>query len=78
MEYGFKTLDKTPDLKDIRVLLRLDLNLPIVNGVISQDFRLRKSMQTIEYLKQCGAKTLLLSHIENKETSSLEIIFVHL
>lgn len=55
-----------------RVLLRLDLNLPIVGGKIQDEFRLRRSLPTLEYLKKQGAKTIILSHTDSKETDSLK------
>ncbi|MBI5140028.1 MAG: phosphoglycerate kinase [Candidatus Vogelbacteria bacterium] len=46
-----------------RVLLRLDLNVPIKNGKVFDDFRIVKSLPTINYLKNKGAKVIIISHI---------------
>lgn len=46
-----------------RVLVRLDLNVPIQEGVITDDRRIRESLPTIQYLRDQGAKTILMSHL---------------
>lgn len=45
-----------------RVLLRLDLNLPLKDGKVTEPSRLVKSLPTIRYLLEKGAKILILSH----------------
>ncbi len=64
-------LKNASDLLGKRVLLRLDLNLPIVDGQVRDDFRLRRSLPTLEFLKAHGARTIILSHTDSKETDSL-------
>jgi phosphoglycerate kinase len=55
---------KDLDFKNKRVLVRVDFNVPIENGVIQDDSRLRSSLPTIEYiLKQPKSKIVLLSHL---------------
>jgi phosphoglycerate kinase len=52
------------DLKGRRVLIRVDFNVPIKNGVIGDDTRIRSSMPTIEYALAHGARTVILcSHL---------------
>jgi phosphoglycerate kinase len=46
-----------------RVFLRVDFNVPISNGQIREDYRLRRAVPTIEYLSQRGAKVVLASHL---------------
>jgi phosphoglycerate kinase len=59
----FKTLDALPDdLHDKRVLVRVDLNVPMQEGAISDDTRLRAAVPTIAELSDRGAIVLLLSH----------------
>ncbi len=63
MEAGFRTLDQLPaDLMGKRVLVRVDLNVPMQAGEISDDTRLRAAVPTIAELSDRGAKVLLLSH----------------
>ncbi len=50
------------DVKGLRVLVRVDFNVPVSGGVITDGTRLRAAMPTIEDLQARGAKTILLSH----------------
>ncbi len=53
------------ELKDItgkRVLVRVDFNLPIENAQVMDDFRIKKSLPTIEFLINEGARLILISH----------------
>jgi phosphoglycerate kinase len=52
------------DLKGRRVLMRVDFNVPIKNGKIGDDTRVRSSLPTIQYALEHGAKTVILcSHL---------------
>lgn len=46
-----------------RVLIRLDLNVPISDGAVTSDVRIRASMPTIEQAVAAGAKVMLMSHL---------------
>ena len=60
---NFKTLDDLPaDLTGKRVLVRVDLNVPMQEGSVSDDTRLRAALQRIAELSDKGAIVLLLSH----------------
>ncbi len=50
------------DLAGKRVLIREDLNVPIKDGKITSDQRIRASMPTIEHAMKAGAKVILMSH----------------
>lgn len=51
------------DVKGKRVLVRVDFNVPISNGVITSDNRITASLPTIKYLSEKGAKVILMSHL---------------
>lgn len=74
----FKTIKDIENLRGKKVLLRLDLNTPIVNGEVRDDFRIKKSITTLNFLRDNGAKTIIISHIESVETKSLEIVYEYL
>jgi phosphoglycerate kinase len=58
---AFKTLDHV-DVQGKRVLLRVDLNVPLENGVVSDATRIERAAPTITELADKGAKVILLSH----------------
>lgn len=51
------------DLKGKRVIIRCDFNVPIVNGKITDDTRIKESLTTIEYAIDNSAKVILMSHL---------------
>ena len=59
-------------IKDIEVqgkviLMRADFNVPIVDGVISSDFRIKQTIPTIQYLLERGCSVVLLTHLGRPE-----------
>ncbi len=68
-----RNVKQIKNLKGKRVLLRVDFNVPIKNGVVEDDFRIRKALPTIKYLKQKGAKVVLITHL-GKGGDSLEVV----
>ncbi|MGL4712467.1 MAG: phosphoglycerate kinase, partial [Shewanella sp.] len=51
------------DLQGKRVLIREDLNVPVSNGVVTSDARLRASLPTIELALKKGAAVMVMSHL---------------
>ena len=72
---------KELDVKNKRVIVRVDYNVPIVDGKISSTNRIDESFATIDYLVKNGARVILLSHMgkvkseEDLEGKSLKIVF---
>lgn len=57
-----------------RVLLRLDLNVPIQNNAVTDGFRIQQSLETVNFLRNAGAKIIVVAHLENKEHPSLDVV----
>jgi phosphoglycerate kinase len=58
-----RTLDDLGDLNGRRVFVRVDFNVPIKNGVIGDDARIRAALPTLEELRRRGARLLLAAHL---------------
>lgn len=59
---GFKTLDDLSDVSGKRVLVRVDLNVPVADGKVSDLTRIERVVPTIKELSDKGAKVILLAH----------------
>ena len=59
---SFRTLDDIGDLTGKRVLVREDLNVPLADGKVSDDTRLRAAVPTVTELADRGATVLILAH----------------
>jgi phosphoglycerate kinase len=58
-----RSIKKEQNLKQKRVLLRLDLNVPLFNGKITDTTRIDKILPTINFLLKNDAKIIILSHV---------------
>ena len=72
------------DVKNKRVLLRCDFNVPVKDGKILDDSKIVAALFTIDYLVKQGAKIIIMSHFgkvkteEDKANNSLAIVASHL
>ena len=78
MPTTFKKIIEEKNLRGKRVLLRLDLNVPIVGEEVRDDFRIKRSLPTLQFLHEAGAKVIIISHLENDLTDSLSRIATHI
>ena len=60
---ALRTLTSLGDLNGARVLVRCDLNVPLKDGVITDDGRIRASIPTIRHLLAANARVVILSHL---------------
>lgn len=60
----FRTLDDAADLSGQTALVRVDFNVPMEGGKVSDDTRLKAALPTIHRLREAGAKVVLLAHFD--------------
>ena len=71
---------KDIDIKNKKVLIRCDLNVPIKDGTILDDNRIKMSLKTIKYAKENASNVIIISHLgriktkEDLEKNSLKIV----
>lgn len=75
----FKRTIRDVELDGATVLVRADYNVPLVNGKISDDLRIRASVPTLSYLLERGCKVVIISHLGRpegvrNEAYSLEVV----
>ena len=73
-----KTIKDIENLSGKKVLLRLDLNVPMNDGKIIDDFRIKKSIPTIEYLHKKGAIVIILTHLGDDGKENLSPVAIRL
>src|SRR5437868_3514680 len=69
-----KSIREANDLKGKRVFVRVDWNVPLLDGEVRDDFRIKRSLQTFKFLNVSGAKIIAASHLEPESDSLAPII----
>ncbi|MEK7601923.1 MAG: phosphoglycerate kinase [Patescibacteria group bacterium] len=64
-----------PEYKNVPILVRAALNVPVADGVVVDTFRLRQALPTIAYLQERGAKVILLGHVTGTGAESLKPMY---
>ncbi len=78
MQVPFKSVTDIGDVFGKRVLVRIDANVPIKDGVVADGYRLKQAFPTISFLQQQKAKVILVGHLESVETTTLLPVFQYL
>ncbi|HYF29428.1 MAG TPA: phosphoglycerate kinase [Candidatus Paceibacterota bacterium] len=65
-----RTLRDIRHLENVPVLVRAALNVPVADGTVTNTFRLRSALPTIEYLRSRHARVILIGHLGDKSTES--------
>ena len=66
---SYKRLNEI-NLSNKSVLLRLDLNTPIKNGLVTNNERIIRSLPTLNYIIEAGARLIIMSHLGRPEESN--------
>ncbi len=72
MSRSFRTLDDIGEVRGKRVLVREDLNVPMADGIVTDDTRMRATLATVTELADKGAIVLVLAHFGRPDGPSME------
>ena len=67
-----RSIKQIKNIEGKTALVRVDFNVPIKNGQVEDDFRIRAALPTINFLLEKGAKIILITHLGKDGTESLE------
>lgn len=77
MNYRFLSINEAGNLKGKKVFLCADFNVAIVDGKVIDAYRIERSSKTLNFLKESGARTLIVSH-RSDESASLVPVYEYL
>ena len=69
-----RSIKTIKNLRGKTALVRVDFNVPIKNGKILDDFKIKKALPTIKFLQKKGAKIVLISHLGEDGKQSLKLV----
>ncbi len=72
-----RNIKQLKNIKGKRALVRVDFNVPIKNGKVLDDFRIKQAIPSIKYLEKKGAKIILITHLGKDGSASLEPVIKH-
>lgn len=58
-----RSIEQIKNIKGKTVIVRVDFNLPIKNGKVKDDFRIKKALPTIKFLQKHNARVVLITHL---------------
>ena len=67
-----KSVRDIPVFQDIPILVRAAFNEPVENGVVSNSFRVKRSVATLQFLEERHARIVVISHIGQQGTETLK------
>ncbi|MFA6177811.1 MAG: phosphoglycerate kinase [Candidatus Paceibacterota bacterium] len=72
-----RSIKSIKNIQGKTVLVRVDFNVPIKNGKVEDDFRIKRALPTINFLLKKGAKLILITHLGKDGTASLKPVIKH-
>ena len=75
---NLKSITEVQDLRGKYVLVRASFNVPLVEGKVRNDFRLKRAVPTLQFLRDQGAKVIIISHIGREPHETLKPVFEEL
>ncbi|MFI5260241.1 MAG: phosphoglycerate kinase [Candidatus Paceibacteria bacterium] len=69
-----RTIRDIPVFENIPILVRVALNVPVENGRVMNEYRLRRALPTLRFLSEKGARVVVVSHIGEAGTETLALV----
>lgn len=68
-----RDINKIEYFEGVRILVRVDFNVPVENGKVTNGFRIKAALPTIRFLAERKAKVILLSHLETRDGENISL-----